>query len=149
MELNIRKVQEEDIEDIFQMICELAEFEKLTHLVEITKEKLKKDLITDSSIQALVAIQDSERVGYAIYFYNYSTFLGKKGIYLEDLYVRPKFRKLGIGKNLLLKLIEQAKNEDLGRVEWSVLDWNKSAIDFYVSLGASVLPDWRICRVVI
>ena len=148
MKIQIRKAKPSDVPHIFSMLKELAKFEKLSKMLKITEEVLLKDLFGSKKIIfANVAQVEDQVIGYAIYFYNYSTFLGKKGIYLEDLYVKPKFRKLGAGKKLLSTLIEEAKKNSLGRVEWSVLDWNQNAIDFYKSMGAEILPDWRTCRV--
>jgi GNAT superfamily N-acetyltransferase len=150
MKIQIRKAKSSDVPHIFSMLKELAKFEKLSKLLKVTEEVLLRDLFGSKKIIfANVAQVEDQVIGYAIYFYNYSTFLGKKGIYLEDLYVKPKFRKLGAGKKLLSALIEDAKKNSLGRVEWSVLDWNQNAIDFYKSMGAEILPDWRTCRVTI
>ena len=97
--------------------------------------------------EAIVAEANSLIVGFALFFSNYSTFLTKPGIYLEDVFVLPEYRRQGIGKALLIYLGKLALERDVGRLEWSVLDWNQSAIDFYQTMGAKVLPDWRICRV--
>ena len=98
-------------------------------------------------IEAIVALVDNEPQGFALYFRNYSTFLARRGLYLEDLYVRPAFRQRGIGRALLLHLARTAVARGCGRFEWSVLDWNAPAIEFYERLGATVMPDWRIARV--
>ncbi|MBN3727616.1 GNAT family N-acetyltransferase [Burkholderia sp. Ac-20379] len=127
---------------------ELAEFESLTHLFVATEADLDDALFGPSpAAGALVATQDGAVVGYALYFQNYSTFLGKRGLYLEDLYVQPACRGTGIGTRLLRALAALAVERRCGRFEWTVLDWNQPAIDFYERLGATVLPDWRVVRV--
>ncbi|MFZ2324186.1 MAG: GNAT family N-acetyltransferase [Ignavibacteriaceae bacterium] len=145
--LIIRKAEEKDIPNIISLIKELAEYEKLLHLVEITDDKLKKILFGENKfVEVLIAEYDGILAGQALFFNNFSTFVGKPGIYLEDLYVKPEFRSKGIGKKLLQKIISLAKERDYGRVEWCVLDWNKSAIDFYKNIGAVELEEWKIFR---
>lgn len=145
--LIIRKAEEKDIPNIISLIKELAEYEKLLHLVEITDDKLKKVLFVENKfVEVLIAEYDGILAGQALFFNNFSTFVGKPGIYLEDLYVKPEFRSKGIGKKLLQKIISLAKERDYGRVEWCVLDWNKSAIDFYKNIGAVELEEWKIFR---
>ncbi len=145
--LTIRKAEESDIPNIIGLIKELAEYEKLLHLVELTETDLKNVLFGENKfVQVLLAEYDGSLAGQALFFNNFSTFLGKPGIYLEDLYVKPEFRSNGIGKALLNKLISIAKEKNYGRVEWCVLDWNKSAIDFYKSIGAVELEEWKIFR---
>lgn len=145
--LTIRKAEESDIPNIIGLIKELAEYEKLLHLVELTETDLKNVLFGENKfVQVLLAEYDGSLAGQALFFNNFSTFLGKPSIYLEDLYVKPEFRSNGIGKALLNKLISIAKQKNYGRVEWCVLDWNKSAIDFYKSIGAVELEEWEIFR---
>lgn len=145
--LTIRKAEESDIPNIIGLIKELAEYEKLLHLVELTETDLKNVLFGENKfVQVLLAEYDGSLAGQALFFNNFSTFLGKPGIYLEDLYVKPEFRSNGIGKALLNELISIAKENNYGRVEWCVLDWNKSAIDFYKSIGAVELEEWKIFR---
>lgn len=145
--LTIRKAEESDIPNIISLIKELAEYEKLLHLVELTETDLKNVIFGENKfVQVLLAEYDGSLAGQALFFNNFSTFLGKPGIYLEDLYVKPEFRSNGIGKALLNKLISIAKENNYGRVEWCVLDWNKSAIDFYKSIGAVELEEWKIFR---
>lgn len=145
--LTIRKAEESDIPNIIGLIKELAEYEKLLHLVELTETDLKNVLFGENKfVQVLLAEYDGILAGQALFFNNFSTFMGKPGIYLEDLYVKPEFRSNGIGKALLNKLISIAKEKNYGRVEWCVLDWNKSAIDFYKSIGAVELEEWKIFR---
>ncbi|MDR5804371.1 GNAT family N-acetyltransferase [Caballeronia sp. LP006] len=127
---------------------ELAEFEKLTHLFIATEDGVRDALFgARPSAEALVAEQAGEVVGYALFFHNFSTFLGKRGLYLEDLYVRPTLRGSGLGTQMLKRLAALAVERQCGRFEWSVLDWNQNAIDFYEKMGATVLPDWRIVRI--
>lgn len=145
--LEIRFAKENDVKEIFAMIEELAEYEKLSDQISTTEEELKQTLFgNDNFVEILIAEFDNKIVGQALFFKNFSTFLGKPGIYLEDLYVKPEFRSKGIGKTLLKKIISIAKERNYGRVEWSVLDWNESAIDFYKNIGAKPLTDWTIFR---
>jgi len=126
----------------------LAEYEQLSHAVTGNAETLKAHLFGDRAYaEALIAEAQGQAVGYALFFFNYSTFLTKPGIYLEDLFVLPEYRGRGIGKALITSVGKIAVDRDCGRLEWSVLDWNQPAIDFYQNIGASVLPDWRICRI--
>ncbi|MEM8830117.1 MAG: GNAT family N-acetyltransferase [Cyanobacteria bacterium P01_G01_bin.19] len=145
---HIRPATSNDVGDIFQLIQALAEYENLTHQVTGTKADLYEHLFGSRVYaEAIVAEVDRQVVGFALFFPNYSTFLTKPGIYLEDLFVLPEFRRQGIGKAMLVYLGKLAIGRDAGRLEWSVLDWNESAIAFYQSMGAKVLPDWRTCRV--
>ena len=147
-ELNIRLTNPDDIATIFCLIQALAEYEKLSHQVTGNTEALKEHLFGNRPYaEAIVAEWNSIVAGFALFFPNYSTFLTKPGIYLEDLFVLPKYRRRGIGKAMLIYLGKLAVERDAGRLEWSVLDWNESAIAFYENIGAAVLPDWRICRV--
>lgn len=130
------------------MVHELADYEKLTHLVSGTADDLARELFGERPvIEALIATSDGEPAGFALYFHNYSTFLARRGLYLEDVYVKPVFRRRGIGRALLVKLAQIALARGCGRFEWSVLDWNEPAIHFYEGLGATVMPEWRIARV--
>jgi len=131
------------------MIRELAEYEKLLHLCVGNAADLDAALFGPRpAAEVLVAWKAGKPAAFALYFHNFSTFLGRRGLWLEDLYVRPEFRRQGCAHALLRSLAGIARARDCGRFEWAVLDWNKPAIDFYQSLGAAVLPDWRICRVV-
>jgi GNAT superfamily N-acetyltransferase len=137
-----------DVPAIVGLIRELAEFEKLVHLVQLRPQDLHRHLFGDKPVvEAMVVQVDEHVVGFALFFTNYSTFLGKPGLYLEDLYVQPAQRGRGIGEALLKHLAGLANARDYGRFEWSVLDWNVNAIRFYERLGATLLPEWRICRV--
>ena len=144
----LRAAEPRDVPAIVGLIRELAEFEKLTHLLRVTPQSLHPHLFGDKPVvEALVAEVGGTVVAFALFFTNFSTFLAKPGLYLEDLYVQPAHRQLGLGRTLLQRLGQIAVQRDYGRFEWSVLDWNENAIRFYEKMGASVLPDWRICRV--
>ena len=146
--MTIRFARPEDCEAIIGLIHELAIYEKLEHLMVATPDKLSVDLFGDNpAIRSIVAETEAGIIGYAIFFRSYSTFLTKSGIWLEDLYVKQSERGSGVGKALLAKVAEVAHKEGAGRLEWSVLDWNEPAIGFYERLGATVMGDWRICRV--
>ena len=143
----IRKAEEKDVSAIFSLIKELAEYEKLSDQIKTSEVELKKALFgEDRFVEIFIAEYDGKIVGQALFFKNFSTFLGKPGIYLEDLYVKPEMRGKGIGKALLEKIIFWAKERNYGRVEWSVLDWNEPAIDFYKKIGAKPLDEWTIFR---
>jgi GNAT superfamily N-acetyltransferase len=145
---SIRPATVVDVPVIFELIQALAEYEQLTHLVTGSARDLENHLFGEKPYaEALVAEAGDRVMGFALYFWNYSTFLAKPGIYLEDLFVLPEYRRQGIGKALLTRLAQVAIAQGAGRLEWSVLDWNQPAIDFYERMGATVLPDWRICRV--
>ncbi len=144
----LRAAEPRDLPAITALIRELADFEKLTHLVETTPEKLHPHLFGERPVaEARVAEVDGTVVAFALFFTNFSTFLAKPGLYLEDLYVQPQHRAKGIGRALLSHLGALAVERGCGRFEWSVLDWNANAIRFYEGMGATVMPDWRICRV--
>ncbi len=148
----LRPAELRDVQAIVGLIRELAEFEQLTHLLQVTPEKLRPHLFGEKPVvEALVAevpgAQGPEVAAFALFFTNFSTFLAQPGLYLEDLYVRPTQRGAGIGEALLRRLGQLAVERGCGRFEWSVLDWNANAIRFYERMGATVMPDWRICRV--
>jgi GNAT superfamily N-acetyltransferase len=145
---SIRPAQPSDVGDIFDMIFELAVFEKLEHLVVATEEALHDGLFgAHPACEAIVGVENGEVVTFALYFHNFSTFLTRKGLYLEDLYVRQSQRGKGYGRQMLVALAQIAQERGCGRFEWSVLDWNENAINFYKGVGADVMPEWRICRV--
>ncbi len=144
----IRAAAPGDVAAIVGLIHGLAEFEKLTQLVQVTPESLTPHLFGPRPIvEALVAERAGRVVAFALFFTNFSTFLAKPGLYLEDLFVEPDERGQGIGQGLLEHLARLAARRGCGRFEWSVLDWNEGAIRFYQRMGATVLPDWRICRI--
>jgi GNAT superfamily N-acetyltransferase len=144
----LRAAAPADAPAIVGLIRELADFEKLSHLVIVTPDSLHQHLFGGRPVvEAMVAEVQGSVVAFALFFTNFSTFLGKPGLYLEDLYVQPAHRGTGVGKALLKHLGALAVQRDYGRFEWSVLDWNANAIAFYEKMGATVMPDWRICRV--
>lgn len=143
----IRFADEKDVPAIFSLIKELAEFEKLSDQLKTNEDELRQTLFgEDRFVEILIAEFKNQIVGQALFFKNFSTFLGKPGIYLEDLFVKPEMRGEGIGGALLKKIISIAKERNYGRVEWSVLDWNESAINFYKNIGAIPLDDWKLFR---
>lgn len=145
--LSIREANENDVSLILSLITELAVYEKLLNEVVATEEQLKEMLFGKKRYaEVLIANYDNEDAGFALFFHNFSTFLGKPGIYLEDIYVKPHLRGKGIGKSLLLSLVKLAKERNCGRVEWSVLNWNKPSIKFYESLGAKPMNEWTVFR---
>ena len=144
----LRPAELRDVTAIVELIRALAEFEQLTHLLQVTPEKLRPHLFGEKpAAEALVAEQGGKVVAFALYFTNFSTFLAQPGLYLEDLFVLPAARGQGIGQALLTRLARTAVERGHGRFEWSVLDWNENAIRFYERMGATVMPDWRICRI--
>jgi GNAT superfamily N-acetyltransferase len=147
-EFTIRPDAIDDVALIRQFIEELADYEKLSHQVVVDDEALRTHLFGPRpSAEALLGFVGEEPAAFAIFFQNFSTFLGRPGLYLEDLFVRPDFRRRGLGRSMLVHLAREANQRGCGRFEWTVLDWNEPAINFYEGLGATVLPDWRVCRV--
>ena len=146
---DIRPARREDLGAVHAMIRELAAYEKLSHLCVSTEADLDAALFGPRpAAEVLVAWKAGKPAAFALFFHNFSTFLGRRGLWLEDLYVRPEFRRQGCAHALLRALAGITCARDCGRFEWAVLDWNAPAIEFYQTLGAAVLPDWRICRVV-
>ncbi len=144
----LRAAEPRDVPAVVGLIGELAEFEHLTHLLQVTPETLHPHLFGPRpAAEAMVGEVNGQVVAFALFFTNFSTFLAKPGLYLEDLYVQPAHRGSGLGRALLLHLGALAVERGYGRFEWSVLDWNENAIRFYEKMGATVMPDWRICRV--
>ena len=144
----LRPAELRDVAPIVGLIRELAEFEQLSHLLQVTPEKLRPHLFGEKPVaEALVAESAGEVVAFALFFTNFSTFLAQPGLYLEDLYVKPSQRGRCVGEALLARLGRTAAERGYGRFEWSVLDWNENAIRFYQRMGATVMPDWRICRI--
>lgn len=143
MSITIRQARPEDAAAIYDMIYELAVYEKAPEEVVTTPDEIRKTLFgADSKTEALIAEDAGRVVGYAVFFTSYSTWLGRNGIYMEDLYVSPEYRNKGAGKALLKNIAQCAVERDCGRLEWSVLDWNQSAIDFYLSIGALPQSEW-------
>jgi GNAT superfamily N-acetyltransferase len=148
MSFRIDAAQPRDTAVLLALIRGLAEYERLTHLVVGTEAQLHEELFgARPVIEAVIGREDEHAVGFALYFHNFSTFLARRGLYLEDLFVIPQARGHGYGKALMRHVAGVAVERRCGRLEWAVLDWNQPAIDFYRSLGAELLPDWRICRV--
>jgi GNAT superfamily N-acetyltransferase len=148
MSLTIRRARPEDSAEIFALICELAEYERLSHEVEATEAMISDALFSDHPrLYCEIAEWNGEVAGFAVWFLNCSTFAGRFGIYLEDLFVRPAFRGHGIGKALLAHLARTCVDNGWARLQWTVLDWNEPSIAFYKSLGAVMMDEWRLCRV--
>jgi GNAT superfamily N-acetyltransferase len=147
-EVSVRAASYEDLPLILSFIKKLAEYERLSHEVFATEEALRHWLFGGSPVAEVLKGEDREGpAGFALFFHSFSTFLGRPGIYLEDLYVRPEFRGRGIGRALLVDLAKLAKERGCGRLEWSVLDWNEPAIGFYKGIGASPVGGWTVYRV--
>ncbi len=147
MSISIRTATEADATTILGLIRDLADFEQLAHEVTATETDLRASLFgVHPNAEVVIATSDGETAGYALFFHNYSTFHCKRGLYLEDLFVRPAFRGQGIGKRLLAHLARLAVQRGCVRFEWAVLDWNESAIRFYRSLGAEPMKDWTVFR---
>jgi GNAT superfamily N-acetyltransferase len=145
--MNIREATRADVPLLLSLIRALAQYEKLEHQVVATPEQLAAALFApDPVAHALIASHEGVAAGFALYFWNFSTFLARPGLYLEDLFVLPAMRGRGIGRQLLVELARRAGARDCGRMEWSVLDWNEPAIRFYESLGARRLEEWRTFR---
>ncbi len=148
MTLHIAPATPRDVATIRTLICELAEFEHLLDEATASEAQLHAALFGPTpSAEVVIARVDDEVAGFALFFHNFSTFLGRRGLYLEDLFVRPQFRGSGCGKALFMHLATIAVERGCGRFEWSVLDWNKRAIDFYQSLGALPMKEWTTYRV--
>ncbi len=147
MTLRIAATRPQDCAVVFALIRALAAYEKLSAQVTGTVEDLRRELFhARPVIEAVIAWKDERAVGFALYFHNYSTFLARRGLYLEDLFVVPEARGQGIGKALIRHCARVAVERGCGRFEWAVLDWNQPAIEFYQSIGATMMQDWRICR---
>ncbi|WP_353190991.1 GNAT family N-acetyltransferase [Pandoraea pnomenusa] len=147
MSLILRTATADDVGAIHGLMRELAVFENLLDIFESTPQSVHDALFGNApAAECLVATWDGNVVGYALYFHNFSTFLGRRGLYLEDVYVQPTMRGKGVGQALLRELARIAIQRDCARFEWTVLDWNQPAIDFYASQGATVLPEWRVVR---
>jgi len=147
MPVEIRFATPEDAPTIHRFVRELAEYEKEPHAVEATVESLRRELErAPPPFECLIAELDGEPAGFALFFHNYSTWKGRRGLYIEDLYVPKRLRRRGVGRALVLALGRLARERDCGRLEWAVLDWNEPAIAFYESLGAAPLAEWSIWR---
>ena len=145
--MRFRWAEESDVALILEFICALAEYEGMREEVTADESLLKEWLFEKKAAEVLFVSEGEETVGFALYFYNFSTFLGKAGIYLEDLYVKPSHRGRGYGKALLCELASLAKRQGCGRLEWWCLDWNQPSIDFYQAMGAEAMSEWTVYRV--
>ena len=145
--ISIESATEADVPTILRLIRGLAEFERLADEAVATEDDLRRSLFGSRRFaEVVLAKAAGESVGFALFFHNYSTFLGRPGIYLEDLFVVPEWRGKGVGRELLVTLARVAVERGCGRLEWSVLDWNEPAIGFYRRMGARMMDEWRICR---
>ena len=146
--LTLRFATADDVPVILEFIKELAEYEKLSHEVVATEEMLEKSLFGERQVaEVIIAEYMTKPVGFSLFFHNFSTFLGKPGLYIEDIYIQPEHRGTGIGRTILVYLAKLAVERDCGRLEWSVLDWNISAINFYGGLGAEAMDEWTVFRI--
>ena len=145
--LSFRNAERKDTSLILQFIKELAEYEKMIDQVVADESTLETWIFDKQKAEVIFALEDGKEVGFALFFHNFSTFLGRAGIYLEDLYVKPEYRGKGYGKAILKKLASIAVERGCGRLEWWCLDWNRPSIDFYLSLGAEPMSDWTVYRI--
>ena len=145
--MNFRYATRKDTALILQFIKDLADYEKMLHEVIADEKTLESWIFDKQKAEVLFVLEEDKEVGFALFFHNFSTFLGRAGIYLEDLYVKPEYRGKGYGKALLKKLASLAVERGCGRLEWWCLDWNKPSIDFYHSLGAEPMSDWTVYRI--
>lgn len=145
--MDIRFAEEKDIPVILDFIRRLADYEHMLDEVVATEDLLREWLFERRTAEVLLAGEEGKTVGFALFFHNFSTFLGRGGIYLEDLFVQPEYRGRGIGKALLKRLARIAVERGCGRLEWSCLDWNRPSIDFYLSMGAQPMSDWTVYRI--
>jgi len=148
MSLTIHRARRNEVPLVLSLVRELAEYEELSHEVEATETLIEASLFSESPrLFCEIAEWNGEAAGFAVWFHNYSTFAGRFGIYLEDLFVRPQFRRNGIGKALLAHLARTCVENGWSRLQWAVLDWNAPSIEFYKSLGAGLMDEWTLCRV--
>ena len=145
--LNFRYAERKDTPLILKFIKELADYEKMLDEVVADEATLEEWIFDKQKAEVIFAMEDDKEIGFALFFHNFSTFLGRAGIYLEDLYVQPGYRGKGYGKAILKKLASIAVERKCGRLEWWCLDWNKPSIDFYMSLGAEPMSDWTVYRI--
>ena len=146
-EVHFRYAEKNDAAIILRFIKELADYENMSNEVVADEKTLEEWIFDKQKAEVIFALEDGKEVGFALFFHNFSTFLGKAGIYLEDLYVRTEYRGKGYGKAMLRKLASIAVERGCGRLEWSCLNWNKPSIDFYLSLGAKPMSDWTVYRI--
>jgi GNAT superfamily N-acetyltransferase len=146
MEFRIEAATERDLPLILKLVKDLAEYEKLAHAVIATEEILRESLFRKRVAEVLIGYAGAEPAGFAVFFQTFSTFLGVPGMYLEDIFVEPRWRRKGLGRQLLVRLAKIASERGYGRVEWSVLDWNELAVGFYKALGARPMDEWTVFR---
>jgi GNAT superfamily N-acetyltransferase len=146
VEFRIEPASERDLPLILKLIKDLAEYERIAHAVIATEERLRESLFTKRAAEVLIGYAGDEPAGFAVFFQTFSTFLGVPGMYLEDIFVEPRWRRKGLGRQLLVRLAAIANERGYGRVEWSVLDWNELAISFYKALGAKPMDEWIMFR---
>ena len=144
--ITIRKAERQDVLLLLEFIKGIARYEKMENEVIATPEVLEREMFDEHRAEAVFVVADGREVGFALYFYNFSTFIGHSGLYLEDLFVWPEERGKGYGKALLLHLVKIAREHHCGRMEWTCLNWNQSSIDFYLSLGAVPMKEWTVYR---
>jgi GNAT superfamily N-acetyltransferase len=144
--MNFRWAKREDVGLILQFIKELAEYENLLNEVVATKELLEEQIFDKENAKVIFVMEGEKEVGFALFFFNFSTFLGKAGLYLEDLYIKPEYRGKGYGKSIFVFLANYAMENDIERIDWWCLDWNKKANDFYLNLGAKRMEEWTVQR---
>lgn len=144
--LKIRETTEEDCGLILSLIKEIAEYERMSDQVVATEEGLKESIFENNRAEVVVLELDEKAIGYALFFYNFSTFIGKSGLYLEDIFIKKEERGKGIGKEVFKFLVKKAKEEGCKRMEWACLDWNEPSIKFYKSLGAVPMDEWTVYR---
>ena len=144
--ITIRKAERQDVPLLMEFIRGIAKYEKMENEVIASEQTLEEEMFDHHRAEAIFAVVDGEEVGFALYFYNFSTFIGHSGLYLEDLFVKPEHRGKGYGKALLLHLVGIASEHHCGRMEWSCLNWNQPSIDFYLSLGAIPMKEWTVYR---
>ena len=147
MQLTFRTATAQDTPLILRFIQDLAIYEEMLDQVQATEDGIREWLFEKQKAEVLFALVNGREIGFALYFYNFSTFLGKAGLYLEDLFIKPEYRRFGFGKAILKKLAQIALERGCGRLEWACLDWNKPSIDFYLSLGAKQLNEWTVYRI--
>ena len=145
--LTFRYAERKDTELILKFIRDLAKYEKMENELIATVDLLEESLFEKQKAEVIFAMADNREVGFALFFHNFSTFLGRAGLYLEDLFVLPEYRGRGYGKGILKKLAQTAIERGCGRLEWSCLDWNKPSIDFYLGMGAKAMSDWTVYRI--
>ncbi|TDT72573.1 acetyltransferase (GNAT) family protein [Hypnocyclicus thermotrophus] len=146
-DLTLKFAEKNEVDEIFYFIKELAKYEKMENEVVATREILIENIFNKKYCEVILAKYKNEYIGFMLFFYNFSTFLGKPGIYLEDLYIEPKYRGKGYGKEMLTNLFKIANNRGCGRVEWSCLDWNKPSLEFYKKIGAKSMDEWITLRI--